>query len=410
MAGAGDADVAIIGAGAAGLMTAITAARRDPSLRVVLLEGARRPGAKILVSGGGRCNVTNVAVTARDFHGDRAVIARVLKRFGAGDARRFFAGIGVELVVEPEFNKFFPVSNRARDVLEALLGECDRLGVELRSGWRVEAVRRTEVGFELSFGSERVVASRLVLATGGRALPKSGSDGHGYVLARSLGHAVSATEPALVPLCLEPHALRDLSGVSFPGEIQVWSGGRCRERVRGPVLITHFGLSGPAVLDASRHYTTSPPGEVELRLGFLPGVDAGDLEREWVAAARDDGSRQVGRLLAALPGRLGEALLQVVGIDRSLTVARLDRESRRRLLLAVTSWPLPVRGTRGFTVAEVTAGGVPLSEIDPRTMASSRCPGLYLVGEVLDVDGRIGGFNFQWAWSTGFVAGAALGS
>ena len=403
-------DVGVVGGGAAGLMTAITAAREGSSLSVAVIESRPRPGVKILASGGGRCNVTNRAVTPGDFNGDRGVVARILRRFDERATVRFFEELGVELKHEPEFDKLFPVSDSAHSVLDALLAECARLSVRIEADFRVGEIRRGEDGFEVRAGERVAVCRSVVLATGGRSVPKSGSDGHGYEIARSLGHSVGATSPALVPLVLQPHVLEGLEGVAVPAELSVWADGRRIALETGPALVTHFGLSGPAPMNVSRHWSVvrDAGGTAEVRMSVLPGRQPADVEREWLDAARGDGSRPAVALLAGLPARLARRVLALADVAETTRVAELTRNSRKRLLDAATNLRLPVTDTRGWNAAEVTAGGVPLSEVDARTMESRRCPGLFLVGEILDVDGRIGGFNFQWAWATGFVAGQAL--
>ncbi len=402
--------VAVAGGGAAGLMTAITAAREDASLRVVVLEGQPRPGIKILASGGGRCNVTNRVVTPSDFHGDRSLVARILRRFDENDAAEFFEGLGVPLKHEPEFDKLFPVSDSARTVLDALLAECARLGVAVETGFRVESVSRTERGFDVGSGDRSIACDALVLATGGRSLPKSGSDGAGYGFAETLGHTVGPTAPALVPLVLQPHVFADLAGIAVPAEVSVWSEGRRVALESGPVLVTHFGLSGPAPMNVSRHFAvgrmaSAPP---EIRVNFFPGRRPEEVEAAWLDTARGAGTLQVVSLLDGLPARLARRIAELADVAPETRLSELSKNSRRRLLDAATNLRLPVTDTRGWNAAEVTAGGVPLTEVDVRTMESRKCPRLFLVGEILDVDGRIGGFNFQWAWATGFVAGQGI--
>jgi predicted Rossmann fold flavoprotein len=259
-----------------------------------------------------------------------------------------------------------------------------------------------------------VTSRRVVLATGGQSLPKSGSDGSGYGLASALGHAVVLTTPALVPLVLddrEPALHRQLSGVSADVELVLRLESRVASRVRGAMLFTHFGISGPATLDISREWARAALERRDARLSasFIPGERLETLEPRWLALGRERPGTSVRSVLAtSLPASLAQALLAAASIPTGATITQLTREARRRLIDAVLDWPLPVTGTRGYTYAETTAGGVDLSEIDPGTMASRRCPGLYLVGELLDVDGRIGGFNFQWAWASGRAAGAAL--
>jgi len=408
--------VAIVGAGAAGLATAIFARRLNPSVPVTLLDGARRPGAKILVSGGGRCNVTNTRVTERDFcGGSRVAIRQVLRAFPVDATVAFFRELGVPLH-EEEHGKLFPDSNRSRDVLEALLREAERVGVTRLDGHRVLALAQTESGFELETSSGRLHASRVVLATGGRSLPKSGSDGAGWAFATSLGHTVVPPVPALVPLLLDPDAPLShaaLAGVSHDVEIGVWIEGRISTRVIGSLLWTHFGVSGPAALDVSRHWTrTSAEGrEVRLTLNVFPSEAFDTLDARLTNVMKERPRASLHTVLATwLPSAMASGLVRAVGIEDARQASAVTRDERRRLVHALAEWPLAVTGTRGYNYAEVTAGGVSLTEISPRTMESRVCPGLFLVGEMLDVDGRLGGFNFQWAWSGAMVAARALAS
>jgi len=409
-------DVAVVGAGAAGLATAIFLRRARADLRVALLDGARRPGAKILVSGGSRCNVTNVRVTERDFWGgSRSSIRQVLRSFSVEQTVAFFRNLGVALH-EEERGKLFPDSNRSRDVLEALLHEADRAGVVRLDSHRVFGLAHDSNGFTIETSQGEIRAHRVVLATGGQSLPRSGSDGAGWEIARRLGHRIVPPVPALVPLLLDPGAAlahADLSGVSHDAEIAVWLEGRVAERIEGPLLWTHFGISGPAALDVSRHWTraTCDGRRVELTLSFLPGCsfDGADARLVSLAAGRSRASLQT--IVADLvPAAVAAALLGALRIDPSQPAGSLTREARRQLAHALAEWRLPVVGTRGYNVAEVTAGGVDLAEIDPKTMASRVCAGLFLVGEMIDVDGRLGGFNFQWSWASAKTAARALAS
>lgn len=408
-------DLAIVGAGAAGLATAIFAARGARAARIWLLDGAPRPGAKILVSGGSRCNVTNARVDERDFHGGKAtIVRRVLRAFPVPETVAWFRAMGVPLHEEGD-GKMFPDTNRSRDVLDALLRTAEHAGVQVHAGTRVLSVQRDPPtgGFVIDTNRGRIAARRVVLATGGRSLPKTGSDGGGYAIAQSLGHTLVPTTPALVPLVLDPHCSihSSLAGVSLPVELRVWIDGALAERISGPLLWTHFGVSGPAALDASRTWARArlEEREVAIQASFYPGTTFEELERTWLALARERPQVSLRALLsAALPDALAVAVLGAITLPPALPLGQLGRDGRRRLLHAVLEWPLPVLDTRGFNYAEVTAGGIELSEVDPSSMESRRCPGLYLVGEVLDVDGRLGGFNFQWAWASGKVAGAAL--
>lgn len=413
------ADVAVVGAGAAGLATAIFTARRCPGRTVLALDGAKKLGAKILVSGGGRCNVTNVAVTPADFCGGSPhVIRRILGAFTAEQTVAFFRELGVELHVE-EYGKLFPDSNRAQTVLDALVGEAQCLGVHILPGHRVTRIEKRDSGFEITADVAGAVpgslqtfrAQAVVLATGGLSLPKTGSDGGGYGLARHLGHSLTPTTPALVPLILEGDFHAGLAGIAHDVALTVSVEGCKPARVRGPLLWTHFGVSGPAVLDASRHWHHARLEQrgVTVSVSFLPDDDFNSAEEKLLGLVSSQPKVYLRNALAAfLPARLADEIIKKLGIDGGVAMAQVTRDARRALVRALLEWPLAVRDSRGYGFAEVTAGGVPLSEIDPGSMASRKCPGLYLVGEILDVDGRIGGFNFQWAWSSAWVAATGI--
>ena len=379
----------------------------------MLLEGARAPGAKILVSGGSRCNVANAVVTDADFWGgSRSSIRRVLRAFPVEETVAFFASIGVPLHEEAN-GKLFPDSNRSRDVLDALLRETNAQGAALHPGHRVEEVVADPKGFRITTPQGDLRAPRVVLATGGRSLPKSGSDGAGIEMARRLGHTVVPTTPALTPLLLsEDDPLhRLLSGVAHGVELSIWIDGARSRRIAGALLWTHIGVSGPAALDASRHWLRA---EIEGRtpaitVNFVGGASFETIERTWIDLALSRPRASVQHVLGGLmPASVASAWLPTLGVDGSTPLAHVSRSDRRTLAHALAAWPLPVSGARGYTAAEATAGGVSLAEIDPATMESRVQRGLFLVGEMLDVDGRLGGFNFQWAWASGRVAGAAV--
>lgn len=404
-------DVVIVGGGAAGVATAIFARRHNPSLRVAIFDGAKKLGAKILVSGGGRCNVTNVRVTTDDFRGgSRNSIRKVLDAFSVGQTIQLFSELGVTLH-EEEHGKLFPDSNDANTVLQALIGECYRVGVEILEDHRVERISRGENEFVVYTAQSELRAKRLVLATGGQSLPKTGSDGFGYQLAQSLGHSFNPTMPALVPLKLSGEFHAQLSGTAQDVELTLAVSGQKPIRQQGAMLWTHFGISGPVVLDISRYWHAAKHAgqDATLTASFLPGLGFEDLDQRLSQLGSTRPKAHLRNALAEIvPARVADALLAAVNIDASCNMGQLSREHRRKLTHALLAWPLTVIGSRGYNYAEVTAGGIPLTEIDTSTMESRRCPGLYLVGEILDVDGRIGGFNFQWAWSGGFVAGRAL--
>jgi predicted Rossmann fold flavoprotein len=420
-------DLVVVGAGAAGLATAIFAARTAPHLAIRCLDGARQIGAKILVSGGSRCNVTNREVSEHDFWGGSSrVVRHVLRAFPAPRAAAFFEELGVRLH-EEEGGKLFPDSNRSRTVLDALLNEAARLGIAIDTGHRVTAVDRAGDGFEISFtrradpsgsaeqqsaSADSAIATRAIaVATGGRSLPKTGSDGLGYDLVRRLGHGYVETTPALAPLVLDGARHTSLTGVSHAAELSLRVDGRIDRRLEGSLLWTHFGMSGPVVLNLSRHWHRAvlDGARADVFVNVCPGETFESLNGWWLDQERERPRAQANTVLSTrVPAALADGWLAASGIDRETTMAHVGREDRRRLVHALVEGPVAVVDSRGYGYAEVTAGGIPLDEIDPATMQSRVCPGLYLVGEILDVDGRLGGFNFQWAWSSGWVAGHAM--
>ena len=417
-------DIIVVGAGAAGLMAAIAAGRalRDhpeshpdaPRPSVLAIDGARKLGAKILVAGGGRCNVTHHEVTEHAYAGtSRNSIRNVLRRFGVDDTLRFFNDLGVEFKQE-DTGKLFPTTDKARTVLDALLTAARDARVTLRHPDRAESIAHTTDQssahpFTITTASAMIRARAVVLATGGKALPRSGSDGLGYTFAKTLGHTLTShIHPALVPLILdESSPLPALSGLTLPVQIELRSGSNKRlESFTNSTLLTHFGLSGPAVMDISRYYLdarNADPG-AHLVANFLPDCPRESLDHELQNLAN---RKPALWLTDRLPARLADTLCAHAGIGFDTTGSTLTKPQRRALLDAVCEHRLPVTRSRGFTHAETTAGGVPLTEISIKTMESRTTPGLYLCGEILDTDGRIGGFNFQWAWATGHIAGTA---
>ena len=423
--------VIVIGAGAAGLTAALRAA--EAGARVRLLNAHPRIGLKILMSGGTRCNVTHREVTERDFNGgSRAVIARVLRAFTTEQTRAWMESMGVVLKLE-ETGKYFPQSNDAQTVLDALLAAVRGAGVAVEAGARVV---RLERGFRV--GVQRVAASaqlggdvarmggaswplpavepdewieaeRVIVATGGLSFPRTGSDGVGYSLVAALGHTLEPPVPALTPLAAADPLCRAAQGVTLVAELALWVDGRVATRVHGSLLVAHFGYSGPAALDLSRHWHRAEGArERRVTASFAPGATLESLRAEWVKAGEHTSRLSARRFLAArVPDRLAELLCAEARVAPVGAVSQVSREARDTLLARVVERPLGVTGTLGYEKAEVTAGGVRLAEIDPSTLESRLVPGLFLCGEILDVEGRLGGFNFQWSWSSGTVAGRA---
>ena len=413
-------DIAIIGAGAAGLAAAIFAAETDPRLNVVILDGAKTIGAKILVSGGGRCNVTNANVTPSDFHAPKRIVERILKRFNEVDTVRWLTSLGVELK-EEETGKVFPITNKARTVLSALLRQCRSLGIDIQTEHRVHQIIPQDAQYRIVHGRGHLRARQVIMATGGQSLPKTGSDGQGWNLLQQLGHSVTPTFPALVPLVLNNLFFHQtLSGISHEATITTRVNDKIVDRRSGGLLWTHFGISGPVVLDASRFgiMATQQGHNTSITLSCLPEQSFEEADQRLLCAARSHSQKTVETFLSRpLPNRLVNALCSQLDQTaefahqeslpsvRRVRMADLTRTQRRALARLLTELRLPVIADRGWNFAEVTAGGVPLTEINPHSMTSRILPGLFIIGEMLDCDGRIGGFNFQWAWSTGYIAG-----
>ncbi len=404
----------MIGAGAAGLLAATRAAERG--LRTVLLEKNARPGIKILMSGGTRCNLTHA--TDR-----RGIVSAFVKKQGSflqsalaalppQELVRLVEAEGVPTKVE-DTGKIFPVSNKADDVLHAFLNRLMRSGASLALGQPVVACRRLDGQFELQTPQGIYTAPNLIVTTGGRSYPGSGTVGDGYVWAEQFGHTIVRPTPALTPITTDAAWVRELQGITLNDvRVQVVHSDEPRplaER-RGSLLFAHFGLSGPAILDVSRVVSGhADPRSLSLRCDFLPSCGEDALRSELQQAIAADGKRPVAAWLAdQLPRRLAEALFGQVGLTASLRLAELPRAGRQSLIQALKRLEIPISGTLGFKKAEVTAGGVALDEVDSRNMQSKLVPGLYFAGEVLDLDGPIGGFNFQAAFSTGWLAGSQV--
>jgi predicted Rossmann fold flavoprotein len=398
--------IVVIGAGAAGAMAAIFAAAEGR--RVVLLERTKDGGRKILISGGGRCNVLPsqvdpaAYVTASSAH----TMRKLLLSWPLAEQRRFFeARLGIPLALEAETGKLFPRSNRARDVRDGLLRHARELGVELRFETTVTSLARADGhdGWTVGTGeAERIDAGSVVVATGGLSVPATGSDGTGLRIVRGLGHRIHTLYPALTPLTAEPAVHAPLAGVSLSVRLHAPQK-RGGFTTAGGFLFTHRGYSGPSVLNVS-HLPVLSRAQGAERQPVLVQWSERDAE-SWDSRLREGGGTVATPLRRELPARLADALLAEAGVPADRPIAQLRREERARLVTLLTRYPLPWTGDEGYKKAEVTGGGVALGEVDPRTLESRLQPGLFLCGEILDAFGPIGGYNFLWAWSTGRAAG-----
>ena len=400
----------IIGAGAAGTMAAIFAARSGAE--TTLLERTKDGGRKILISGGGRCNVLPLHLDESRFVTDSSVntLRRIIRAWPLAEQRRFFeAEVGIPLVDEPEAAKVFPASHKARDVRDGLLALAERCGARLWMETRVLDVAADDGRWRIDIdGAPSITADAVILACGGLSVPNTGSDGLGLSIARALGHTMHPTYAALTPLTDEAGTFASLSGVSLTVTLTAKSPERSASATGG-FLFTHRGYSGPSVLDISHLAVRSREEGGERAKVQVRWTSLG--EQEWEAVLKPHGTRTViGALRSELPDRLATALITAANVEPTRLLAELRREERLRLIEMLVRGALPWTGDEGYKKAEVTGGGVSLAEIDPRTMESRRHPGLYLCGEMLDAFGPIGGYNFLWAWVTGRAAGIAAGS
>jgi predicted Rossmann fold flavoprotein len=401
--------VAIIGAGAAGTMAAIFAA--GGGAETLLLERTRDGGRKILISGGGRCNILPARVDPRRFVTDSSpnTLRKILRSWPLAEQIAFFErDLGLTLVEEQESAKLFPASQRARDVRDGLLSLAARRGARLLAGTTVTGLAPTTNGWVVERDGEApLAADRIIVASGGLSVPNTGSDGRGLAWMAALGHTIHPTYPALTPVVANPPPFGALAGISLPVAITARDETRS-STASGGFLFTHRGYSGPSVLDVSHVIARSRlegDGGARLSVRWTRLDQAG-----WEAALKPEGTRTVaGALRRELPDRLADALAGAAGVSPSTALAQLGREERLRLIEMLVRGNLPWTGDEGYKKAEVTGGGVSLAEIDPHTMESRLHRGLFLCGEVLDAFGPIGGYNFLWAWATGRAAGLAAG-
>ena len=399
--------VAVIGAGAAGSMAAIFAA--SAGAETLLLESTRDGGRKILISGGGRCNILPARVDERRFVTDSSpnTLRKILRSWPLPEQVAFFErDLNLPLVEEEETGKLFPVSNRARDVRDGLLALAARRGVRFMPETTAVGIAPTSNGWSVESDSAPPLSvDAVVVASGGLSVPATGSDGRGLVMLAKLGHTIHPTYPALTPVVAEPAPFGGLAGISLPVTVTARDDGRSATATGG-FLFTHRGYSGPAVLDVSHVLVRSRiNGESGARL-VVQWTRRG--EADWEAALKPEGTGTVAGLLRReLPERLAVAIAAMADIPPSRTLAQLRRDERLRLIGALVRGDLRWTADEGYKKAEVTGGGVSLAEIDTRTMESRRHPGLFLCGEVLDAFGPIGGYNFLWAWATGRAAGSA---
>ena len=394
--------VAVIGAGAAGLVAAAFAA--SSGARVTLLERTKDGGRKILISGGGRCNVLPSVLAPERFVTDSPahVLRGMLRAWPLHEQRSFFEDdLQIPLALEEESGKLFPRSNKAKDIRDALVAFARSKGVEILFDTTVTDLDPSAGAFTLHSSRGELRVDRVVVATGGLSVPATGSDGIGLDIAQRLGHRMVDTYPALTPLLGSDQAHASLSGVSLNVRLRAKIGSRTTETFGG-FLFTHRGYSGPSVLDISHLTATGDAPSIRAQWSTRSVNDwSADLEAK---------SASVTTILARhIPARLAEHLMRETGMPADRRTSSLKRSERLALIDALTSYPLPWSGNEGYKKAEVTGGGVALDEVDAKTLESKKVAGLYLCGEMLDAFGPIGGHNFSWAFATGRAAGMAAG-
>lgn len=421
--------VVVIGGGAAGLMAGLFAARSGA--QVLILESGRRPGTKIRISGGGRCNVLPSEASVRDFVSSASphTLRNMLSAWPLGEVRAFFeTDLGVALKQEAT-GKLFPQSDRAQDVIDAMVAAFVQAGGMLRCGARVTQLKARRLGadappaaarFDVTLAcGEQVAACRVIVATGGLSVPKTGSDGAGLRMACALGHSLRPTSPALVPLLGDSAQLCALRGLACAATLTAVQNGRALGSVQGDFLFTHRGYSGPVVLNISRHLTGAlnrcgPPASgggslapVHIEASWPTTCGSTDWAQ---ALSRACGTMLVGTFVKqSLPKRLAETLIAAAELCADARLGDLRRPQRQRLVAQLDAFVLPISGDEGYRTAEVTQGGIGLDEVHVKTFESRRQPHLYIAGEALDVIGALGGYNFLWAWVSGRRAGQAAG-
>ena len=398
-------DVIIIGGGASGLMCALECARRGKT--TLLLEKDALPARKILVSGNGRCNLTNAHVSPSFYHADTALMAQTLSQFSFQDCLDFFARLGV-LTVEENLGRVFPSTGKSTAVAEPLKLAVSEAGAEIQTSCEAVRLKRGKTFTVHCRGGQFFQSRRLVLACGSCAYPQLTGTQSGYELARSLGHSIIPPKPALSALCLKETAVARLNGIRSQVRLRALQNNRVLDQAEGEVLFTNYGINGPAVLNVSSSVSRAlKDGNVVLELNFLPQLkDPQNFLRQRLAAF--PARRPKDFFAGILHESIANLLIDFIGLRKNIPVGQQTPNALQRLVQTPCAWPLTAIGVRPWNEAMAATGGVNTREINYNTFESLKCPGLYITGELLDVDGKSGGFNLHFAWASGIIAARAL--
>jgi len=396
-------DIAIVGGGAAGIMTAITASRLKKS--VVLIEKNNELGRKILATGNGRCNLTNKFASAERYHGGNPeFIGKVLAQFDQFKTIHFFEDLGVVLK-EENLGRIFPRTDEAKTIVNALVYELEKNNVEIILNDQARKISKDKT-FEITLQSGKIIESeKLIITAGGQASQHLGTSGDAYFWLKNFGHSVTALYPALTPVEIKEDWIKELQGLKIEARISSSINGKKVYEKEGDFLFTHFGISGPAAM-AQAGAIENNIEKSKIHIDLLPNKTKKELDQKFLKIIESNGAKQIKNSLAGIiPANLAEKILLNLNINPDKKSAEISKVDRLKITETLKNIELTVKGVRPFKEAQVTRGGVELDKVDANTLESKIVPGLYLAGEVLDVDGDSGGFNLQWAWSSGHLAG-----
>lgn len=399
-------NIIVVGGGASGMVAAIVASRNGAE--VTLLERNDRVGKKLLATGNGRCNYTNTNLSDINYHGENPKFTlNALGAFNVDMTIDFFERLGITPFLE-EGGKVFPMSLQSSSVLDVLRLEMENLNIRVKTDSYVKSIKKDK-NFTINLeNGEKIFSDSIILATGGMAMPASGSDGNGYSLLEGLGHSIIGPLPGLVQLKLEGNIFKNLKGVKFPGRASIISNNRLILEDYGDVLFTDYGISGPPILQISRTALKyiNQKKDIKLRISIIDNKTNDELEdylnQRFVYMKKRTIEES---LIGLINKRLIPTILKEVGIKKDRNISEISKDDIKKISNILTNWEFKISGSKGWKEAQVTAGGVSTKEVDNRTMESKLVKNLYIVGELLDIDGDCGGFNLQWAWSSAYIAG-----